>query len=347
MACKSPLFRVDPRYSEDLPPHLSKQTKNNNGLIVSKDYLPILLNYLNLSNLQEIPCGHCVQCYLKRSRDWALRIMLESSYHKHNYFITLTYDADHLSCVDPPFKGCVDFEGNFFESELKIKDFQDFMKRFRKRVKDDFDIDGMRIAYCGEYGEEGTKRPHFHLILMGAPDLSDYLVFHRYDYVLGVRVNYYKCSYILNEWQNGLVEVTDLCFGNAAYVAGYVFKKQYKVDYSVPDVPEGYKLRVQPFFQVSRRPGIGRHYFDENFREFYKNDEIFIKHNKRVLQLKPPRYYDKLFDIIDPIAAEEVKLDRARDFKKNTSDNKIDYLRKAGERVERRIRSRKSRGSGL
>ena len=43
-----------------------------------------------------IPCGRCIGCRLKYSRDWADRCMLEAQYHEHNVFLTLTYDDSHL-----------------------------------------------------------------------------------------------------------------------------------------------------------------------------------------------------------------------------------------------------------
>lgn len=43
-----------------------------------------------------LPCGHCIGCRLERSRQWANRCMLELQYHDSAYFVTLTYDDDHV-----------------------------------------------------------------------------------------------------------------------------------------------------------------------------------------------------------------------------------------------------------
>ena len=64
------------------------------------------------TNLFRVPCGQCVECRLKRSRDWAARCMQEASQHERNCFITLTYR-------DAP-------------ESLDYRDFQLFMKRLRK-----------------------------------------------------------------------------------------------------------------------------------------------------------------------------------------------------------------------
>ena len=44
----------------------------------------------------KLPCGRCIGCRLERSRQWAVRCVHESMYHKENMFLTLTFDDAHL-----------------------------------------------------------------------------------------------------------------------------------------------------------------------------------------------------------------------------------------------------------
>ena len=44
----------------------------------------------------KIPCGKCIGCRLEHSKQWALRCMHESSLHKENMFLTLTYNNENL-----------------------------------------------------------------------------------------------------------------------------------------------------------------------------------------------------------------------------------------------------------
>ena len=60
-------------------------------------------------------CGQCDPCRLKRKKLWANRIMLESFKHKDSSFITLTYDE----------------KNHPKDGSLKLKDVQDWLKRFR------------------------------------------------------------------------------------------------------------------------------------------------------------------------------------------------------------------------
>jgi len=104
----------------------------------------------------EVPCGGCLGCRIDRSRQWAIRCEHEMQMHSHNCFITLTYSDDYLPR----------------DGSLNVKHFQDFMKRFRRRVTDpddryfvseDFKL---RYFHCGEYGS-ATFRPHYHAIVFG------------------------------------------------------------------------------------------------------------------------------------------------------------------------------------
>lgn len=66
----------------------------------------------------KLPCGTCVGCRLERARQWAMRCMDEASLHRHNSFITLTFNDKNLP----------------LNRSLDVSVFQKFMKRLRKEV---------------------------------------------------------------------------------------------------------------------------------------------------------------------------------------------------------------------
>ena len=70
----------------------------------------------------EVACGQCLTCRVEKSRQWATRIVHEASLYDDNCFITLTYDDDKMPRLWTGGPGT-----------LVKKDFQDFMKRLRKR----------------------------------------------------------------------------------------------------------------------------------------------------------------------------------------------------------------------
>ena len=114
-----------------------------------------------------IDCRRCKECRLDYAKQWALRCMLEyQSCDCVGCFITLTYDNEHLPSYD--LADC-------------SKDFQDFMKRLRKKFDGrktflipildketgeitNKEVNPIRYYHCGEYGAM-NGRPHHHAIL--------------------------------------------------------------------------------------------------------------------------------------------------------------------------------------
>ena len=61
---------------------------------------------------------------------------------------------------------------------------------------------------------------------------------------------------------------------------------------------------------MSRRPGIAYQYFEDNKDEIYKYNTINVQMEKSGRSIKPPRYYDKLFDLYSPDDFEDIKRSR-------------------------------------
>lgn len=142
----------------------------------------------------KIPCGHCIECYLSKSREWQARILYEAKQYESNCFITLTLDNEHDT------------------GQLEKGYYQKFLKRLRKRVGK------VRYFLAGEYGGD-NGRPHFHCILFGYkfPDL--------YFWKLSKRGKPLFRSPLLEFlWPLGFSVVEDLTPQTALYCAKYLQK---------------------------------------------------------------------------------------------------------------------------
>lgn len=265
MSCEKPLLAVN-------------LGKKENGKMLLK-IIPSRADY-NIANLERkyghdnllmLPCGKCAGCRASHQKQWALRCSLEAALYTKNCMVTLTYDQEQCP------------------KKLVKRDFQKFIKDLRN--------DGYIFRYfgCGEYGSQ-NGRPHYHIILFNFwPNDA----IHEMKSDSGFPL--YKSKYLEEVWSRGLVRVSEVSPGTAAYVAGYVDKK----------IGQG------EFVLMSKRPGIGQKYFEENLVDIYKYDCLVGAFGVQ----KVPRYCDKIaeslnYDIVD------IKEDR----KKKANENLIETI---------------------
>lgn len=297
MACYHPLLGIPDYNPITNKPYLTKNGKIKYRILkqdnIDKDTL------LKYDDAILIPCGHCIGCRLEYSRQWANRLMLELKYHDSAYFVTLTYNNDHV-----PKSDFVNEEtGEVLESlTLCKRDCQLFMKRLRKAFPDD----KIRFYLCGEYGPE-TFRPHYHAIIFGLhlTDLKPW----RYNHSEKKVCLYYRSDSLERCWSVkdntgiyqpiGNVEITYVNWDTCAYTARYVTKKLYGDGAAFYEI---FNLEP-PFSLMSRKPGIGRQYYDDN-PNIFESDYICLATEDRGLKFKPPKYYEKLFELVDPSEAQ-------------------------------------------
>lgn len=276
-----------------------------------------------------VPCGQCIGCRLERSRQWAVRCVHEAQLHDRNCFITLTYSPENL----PP------------GGTLVLKDFQDFMKRLRKRLVKEFykkrlsrfigrfsrkllikyaqlKCPKIRFYHCGEYGSK-TGRPHYHAILFGV-DFAD-------KYPHKVQANgttLYRSKTLEELWTYGHSSIGNVTFESAAYVARYIMKKvngDLANDHYMTIDDNGEVFTIKPeYTTMSRRPGIAKAWFDKFGADVYIKDEVVMRNGKK---MRPPRFYDNQYELLYPDDYQSLKFDRKRNASKFASDNTVERLR--------------------
>jgi len=235
----------------------------------------------------QVPCGQCLDCRLRRKRDWAIRIMHEASLHDENSFLTLTYDDENLP----------------EDGSLRVRDWQLFAKRLRKR------IGSFRFFHCGEYGER-FGRPHYHAILFGHDFSGTREVAKQED-----GFTYYVSEVLGEVWNKGLHILGEVDFDSAAYVAGYCVKKvtgkKAEEHYERSDQRTGEIWSVRPeYATMSRRPGIGTQWFDRFKEDVYSEDFVVSKGRK----FRPPKFYDKKLEEEDERRYQRIAAERRSRF---------------------------------
>ncbi|UPW41034.1 replication initiator protein [Sigmofec virus UA08Rod_5707] len=228
--------------------------------------------------LLQLPCRHCIGCRLAKSREWANRAVMEQLYHDESWFLTLTYDDEHLPPAFPvdPSTG----EILSVHASLVKKHLQDFMKRLRKNS-------GQRIRYfaAGEYGSQ-TYRPHYHLLLFGLHLDDVQVINHNF-----AGQAYYVSPFIEKCWPFGIHILGPVTWQSSAYVARYTMKK----------ATSGYDKRyydfagIQPEFQtMSLKPAIGRQYYDDH-PDLFEYDFFNVSTPQGGRKMYPPEYFRKLY----------------------------------------------------
>lgn len=148
----------------------------------------------------DVPCGKCLECHADKARLWTFRLLAENEFHKYAYFITITYDDNHLPS----------------DRLVHKEDIQEFIKSYRRTVSK------MRYFVVGEYGDI-SNRPHYHLIAFTDEPIPDLKLVSNSKYPV------YESTKLDNCWKSkGGIRIG---LGNGksfAYTCGYIQKKTKK-----------------------------------------------------------------------------------------------------------------------
>lgn len=253
-----------------------------------------------------VGCWNCEACRAQRMKEWAIRCMAEASMWENNYFLTLTYNDSNLVIneeITSPDTGCTYVDDGTWGATLVKEHLTKFNKDLRRYFEYHYDHKGIRFYNCGEYGGL-YGRPHYHGIYFNLPLRADMLK----PYKLTPEGWLYKCDVIEKIWGKGFITVAEVNLATCNYVAGYVLKKLRNDWGKEYYYQEG---RIPEFNNMSRIPGIGREYYEQHKKEIYENDEIIINGcNMGQHSLKPPKYYDNIYDIEYPTDMAAIKRHR-------------------------------------
>lgn len=234
------------------------------------------------TEFRDLDCGVCIECRIRKSREWVIRCYHESQLHDRSCWVTLSYADSPVALIR--------------------RDVQLFFKSLRNA--------GRKFRYfgCGEYGEE-SLRPHYHIILFGT-DFPDMYPWRRTKkgHIL------YRSPTLEKHWTLGHAEIGHVTAESARYTAGYTYKKLNGPAADEADeetglrhydrmLPDGTVFEVpKEMLFCSKRPAIGLEWFLKYGREVYPAD-IVVMNGK---EYKPPKYYDKLMKEYAPHVWEEV-----------------------------------------
>lgn len=226
-----------------------------------------------------IPCGKCEGCLKKKQSDWISRLLVEAQLSLSSFFVTLTYDENHLP----------------FPEGVNKKDVQLFIKCFRKRYNK------FKYFIVSEYGSI-SSRPHYHMLLFFR---------HRIDWILLSR-DLEEC------WKKGQHKIGTVDIASIRYCAKYCLKSRFDsrhfyvnttfgmyskrpaIGYDLLSIANQFAER--DCFEVvsgDRCVAMPRYYRDKIFDDLQKYEhakEIQEKYSKRVSTLTAEDRYNKRLD---------------------------------------------------
>lgn len=267
------------------------------------------------------PCGQCMECRLKSSREMAIRCVHEAKLHgNQNTVVTLTYAPENL-----PANG-----------SIKTEDAVKFAKDLRAAEDYAAELAGLPPRHfktygCAEYGEKGG-RPHYHIILFGWQ-------FEDQQPIRGME-GYYTSDILTRIWGNGGTQIMDLTFESAAYVARYITKKLTesagtpieilrRMDqvYGPKDPNTGHRPRAPERPVCVSRKGIGKEWYKEWKEEIYNGDKVYRNtKDGRTVPMQPPKYYDRRYEIENHTQYEQIKHERKIKTKKRIDKIKNEII---------------------
>jgi hypothetical protein len=231
---------------------------------------------------------------------------------KYNIFLTLTYNDEHL-----PMYGT-----------LVKQDVQDFLKRLRWHISPD----KLRYYVVGEYGTTcpnhdikncpacgPIQRPHYHMIIFGWTPTDKVGMGNRDGHPI------YTSQTIETAWTKrnkagektpiGGHEIGSVTFESCSYVSDYILKKFTGNEYDVAEhyckyfpLIDAWVDMPPEFAMMSKRPGIGKPWYDHYQDDCYPSDETPVP--GRFVFCKPPGYYDRHRETTHPQEMGELKTKR-------------------------------------
>lgn len=220
----------------------------------------------------EVPCGHCLECLMNRSKEWSFRLEQEMKDWQNCAFITLTYDDSNLPVFSNDTGRVVFGRHNNGLSTLYKRDVTLFLKRLRLKK---YGIIRFKYFAIGEYGYNGTQRPHYHIILF-----------------------YNGCSpeklytTISQVWNKGRITCSRATPGRLSYCAKYAcnmsvgFSARFQCPYMVCSrrTPIGYSWLSSPLAFVCAKRGqkcIKRSFIDRNGQRItydFRIPRFYLRH---------------------------------------------------------------------
>lgn len=249
-------------------------------------------------------CGKCQNCIMNRRTEKAIRFIHEAEARKwKTYFLTFTYDDKNVYRNE---KGYLSLNRNWVRKQ-RDKIYSVLYRKYIKSGKRKEYHKQYKYMIKGEYGENGTERPHYHIMLTIGRYASK---------IIHLFIKYF---------QGGRYEVEEAESTKAVfYTAGYTAKKL--------EWKKGYDDIEPEFLMLSR--GLGKEWVLKNSENLKYLKYIMIPTKSGVSKHKIPKIYiewlyrQKLWTLEDVEEYKETAQEKIKKQKKRLYEEVIEPVHK-------------------
>lgn len=222
-----------------------------------------------------VPCGRCYPCKMRRVSAWSFRLMKEAERSRSAFFVTLTYNNDH-----------VPISNNGFMT-LEKSHTQLFFKRLRY-YNEDNKIYPLKYYLAGEYGDM-SLRPHYHVILFNCTLTNLIGIKYENQYKQGNILLDGTTEYKCDTWPCGHITIGTLTQASIGYTLKYICKDSIVGKFNRDD-------RTKEYSMMSKK--IGDNYLTPNMKKYHlanPSERMFCTTDEDIKMTMPRYYKEKIY----------------------------------------------------
>lgn len=219
-----------------------------------------------------VDCGRCPACNEKYKMQLGMRGKHELINIPGSMFLTLTVNEENIEKV-------------FGENrELNHREFQLFIKRFRRFLDRNSPETKIKYLMCGEYGSTG-KRPHYHVIIFGY-EFEDMKIWKKQG-----KTQLWRSKTLEKLWKFGFSSIGMANYDSIKYLGKYVTKARLEESPDIINEETGeIRKKKKPYIVYPR--GFGLKYMIKHRKQIFGNGFLLTPNGYK---MAIPRYYKKKF----------------------------------------------------
>lgn len=231
------------------------------------------------------PCGKCLDCRKRRASSWGFRLSEQLKVSDTAYFLTLTYDSDHVPITK---KGRTTLDWGYYPISKKTgkpsKTLSTDIQRFFKMIRYKQANSDIKYYMAAEYGSTHHMRPHYHVIIFNL-QLSTIIDLQEARRALLLPQQHLNGKYQFTSplWGRGHITLGTVTHASVMYTLKYLSKNKRVPQYKYDDRRPEYSL-------ISK--GIGENYLSPQMERWHKDDpkeRMYV--NFQHYKVAMPRYY--------------------------------------------------------